>query len=828
MLRQDGALALPLLVSNKDYVTLDTSRLSLAEIEYLITRPLKVITSDRNQNLLDATAIQYASLLDQAFFYPEADLGANCSPSECTLKLWAPTAQNVRVHLLKDSQVPLTEAEIFDCQRETQGVWALRLPTSRKNFYYLYEVELYQPLTDKIEKQLVTDPYSKSLSLNGQRSQLVDLTSPESTPAGWNHVVKPNLNSLAEAVIYELHLRDFSAKDPTVEPALRGTFLAFSQDSQGTRHLRDLAQAGLTHLHLLPFNDFGSVNETKSHWRELNLTPPFALPIPQELLAPIREQDSYNWGYDPVHYFTPEGSYATHGDGISRIKETRTMIQAINHLGLRVIQDVVFNHTYKNGLGPFSVFDKIVPLYYYRTDENGKAFSSSCCPDTASEHRMMEKLMVESILFWAKNYKIDGFRFDLMSFHSRSTILKIRDALRDLTLADDGVDGSKILLYGEGWTFGSFYDAHPDESMTHENSFGSGIGFFNDRLRDAARGGTTNSHEKSDQGFATGLFFDFNQEPANRNTPVDLSAQREKLLHLGDVLKVGLAGNLRDLSFRDHLGNTITGYGLKFRNEPVAYGATAQENINYVSSHDGYGVWDAIEAKAPFYTQGRSPQTATPEDRQRIQQLLMAIPLLGQGMPFVEAGTELLRSKNGDQDSYNSGDFFNQLDWSGQANTWGAALPPAWKNLNDWPFWEPRLKAPELHATPQLIGRTKEYFKALLRVRRSSKLFSLNTPREIAAKLRFIDNDSKVEPGLIALLLESNKENILIFFNASRESRIFNHEVIKRHWTLHPHFDERVDPVLGDVSVNPSLGSIHLPGRTTVILRTKEFRSKAR
>lgn len=817
--RENGVLTLPVLSLTNNYVTLDTSKLSRAETDYLLTRPLKVFITDHNQNVLDSTAIQYAGLLDQNYYYDGDDLGGQCDSSRCTIKLWAPTAQNVRVLLFQDSQTPLSQAEIFNSQRDPHGVWSLALPVHKTGFYYLYEIELYQPFADRMQTALVTDPYSLSLSVNGTRSQLVDMNALATKPTGWDLLAKPNLGGLQESVIYELHVRDFSAQDMSLDPQYRGTYLAFSQNSNGTRHLRELAQAGLTHLHLMPFNDFGTVNEVKSQWDQIHLGPVFDLPKPQELTGTIRNTDSYNWGYDPVHYSVPEGSYAVDSDGLSRVKEARTMVQAVNRLGLRVVQDVVFNHTYAHEQENYSIFDRIVPMYYYRVDDTGSAFMTSCCADTASEHRMMEKLMTDSVLSWAKNYKIDGFRFDLMSFHSRATILKIRDELRALTLANDGVDGSKIIIYGEGWTFGSFYNAHPDEAMTHENSFGSGIGFFNDRLRDAARGGTTSSGEKSDQGFATGLFFDFNQEPANRNTPIDLSSQRGKLLHLGDVIKVGLAGNLRDLSFRDHLGNTITGYSLKYRNDSVAHGAVAQETINYVSAHDGYGLWDAIQAKAPFNTSGRVPMTASPEDRQRMQQLLLAFPLLGQGIPFVEAGSDLLRSKNGDQDSYNSGDFFNRLDWSGQTHDWGLALPPAWKNVSDWPFWEPRLRDPQIRPTRKLIQQTKNYFQALLRVRHSSKLFGLNTPAEISAKLHFIDNDRAPEPGLIAMLLQDSNESLLVFFNASRESRIFNHDILKRTWSLHPHLTEKVDPVLSDVSVNSALGSIRLPGRSTVVLR---------
>jgi pullulanase len=494
-------------------------------------------------------------------------------------------------------------------------------------------------------------------------------------------------------------------------------------------------------------------------------------------------------------------------------------VKAINETGLRIVQDVVFNHTYENALHPVSVFDKIVPLYYYRLDDQGQVQKSSCCYDTATEHRMMEKLMIDSVVHWAKTYKIDGFRFDLMSFHSRSNMEHLRQAIRSLTLAKDGVDGSKIILYGEGWSFGSLHWSNPQEAMTLENSFGTNFGFFNDRLRDAVRGGTTNSAEKSDQGFATGLYFDFNHEPANRNTPTDLTGQKDKLLHLGDVIKAGLAGNLRDYQMKEHLGNTVRAGDLRFRGAPVAVASQAIETINYVSAHDGYALWDAIQAKAPFHTKGRTPDLASASDRQRMQQLALAIPLLSQGIPFVESGTELLRSKNGDQDSYDSGDFFNRLNWSGETNFWGTGLPPAWKNIDDWSFWQPRLQEPLIQASPELIEQTSQYLKALLRLRKSSSLFQLNTLDEITRQLSFIDDALKPEPGLIAMLLQNHSESLLVFFNASREDRIFAHPLLKQAWSLHPLLDERIDRELSHVSRDAFNATITLPGRSTVVLR---------
>ncbi len=818
--KSSSSFLLPYVSSSGNSVLLNTSGFSQTGIQNLLTKPLKVVMTNNENQVLDVTQIHYAGILDQLFFYGGNDLGGECTVSICFVKLWAPTAQNVRVLLYKNGQANLEQAQVAQAQREAYGVWSIRLPANYVNTFYQYEVTVYQPQINRVAPILTTDPYSKSLSVNGDKSQMVNLTSNDLMPRGWQNSQKPKLRSVLDSVIYELHIRDFSANDASVPMQYQGTYGAFSLDSNGTKYLGQLASAGMTHLHLLPFNDFGTVDENKANWNNYRNRGQ-DLQEPQSIIGGIRNSDPFNWGYDPVHLFAPEGSYAESPNGASRIYEVRQMVQSINRLGLRVVQDVVFNHTYQSGLDRYSVLDRIVPLYYYRLNQEGKAYSTSCCPDTASENRMMEKMMIDAVVYWARTYKVDGFRFDLMSFHSVKTMAKIRQALLSLNLSRDGVDGSKILLYGEGWNYGSFFDKNPREAMTMENSYGTGYGFFNDRLRDAIRGGTTNSNEKSDQGFATGLFFDFNQEPANKNTPPDLNSQRDKLLHLGDVIKVGLAGNLRNFRFQEHFGQVITGYDLKFRKQPVAFAAEAIETINYVSAHDGYSLFDAIQAKAPYQANGRNPMTATSEDRQRMQQMALAIPMLSQGVPFIEAGSELLRTKNGDQDSYNSGDYFNRVDWTGQENYWGQGLPPAWKNLNDWNFWRPRLQSPELQVKPVHIQATKKYFLSLLKVRQSSDLFKLNTLQRITNHLKFIDTASGAgtEAGLIGMLLEGGQETLLIFFNVSRESRIFQHPALQYSWALHPYFNAEVDPVLSQVVMKPDAKGIQIPGRTTVILR---------
>lgn len=807
-------IELPLISSGAHHALVSTAHINHQVIDTLIRGPLKAVVTNGRGETLDSMTIQYSGLLDHLYYYSGNDLGPVAHDQDFSLKLWAPTARQVRLFIYSaPNGNPQDPQAILPMDREN-GVWKAFLPRSYENSYYLYEVEVFQPLTGQMEISLATDPYSRSLAMNSAKSQIVDINSDTLKPSGWDQVSKPSLQSVVDSVIYELHIRDFSSVDATVPFYERGTYSAFTHDnSLGMQHLRSLAQAGLTHVHLLPFNDFGSVNENKSQWQNYHGRSSY-LEEPQSIIGQIRGEDPFNWGYDPVHYFTPDGSYASNPDGSVRIKEVRQMIQSLNKAGLRVVQDVVFNHTYNHGLEKFSVFDRIVPLYYYRVNEEGMAHKSSCCADTASENRMMEKLIIDSVVYWAKTFKLDGFRFDLMSFHSKQTMAQVRDSLRALTLDRDGVDGSKLIIYGEGWEFGSFYDRNADQAATAVNSYGLEIGFFNDRIRDAIRGGTTSSSEKSDQGFVTGLYFDFNREPANRNTPTRLEDQKMKLLHLGDVIKVGLAGNLRDYRFREHLGSTISGGQLRFRGSQVGTAAAPNETINYISAHDGYTLWDAIQAKAPFYNPDRNPAMATVAEKQRMHHLALALPLLGQGIPFIESGLEMLRSKNGDQDSYDSGDFFNALDFSLRDNGWGRGLPPAWKNYYDWSFWQPRLTDPAMAVSSEQITKTKEYFKALLRLRKSSSLFRLQTAHEVTEKLHFLDVN---DPGLIAMLLSDNNETLLVLFNASKDSRTFSHSIFADSWDLHPMLDHNVDQALAEVSISKSYVSI--PGRSTVVLK---------
>ncbi|MBV8867488.1 MAG: DUF3372 domain-containing protein, partial [Acidobacteriaceae bacterium] len=379
-----------------------------------------------------ATGIQDAGVLDDLYYYDGSlgvvfrheDRDCDAASPDCDndnshaikIKVWAPTAQNVSLELFNGS-TDATPAAIIP-MREHKGVWVAAIDSSWKGKYYLFAVSVWVPSDAAVDTNITTDPYSVDIALNGTKSRLTDLSSEETTPAGWDSVSSPYLRSLNDLSLYELHIRDFSINDSTVPAAHRGMYEAFDdQHSDGMRHLRTLAQSGLAAVHIMPSFHFASVNEDKSTWKttgDLSQYPPDS-DQQQAAVAAIQGSDGYNWGYDPVHYMTPEGSYAM--DPEHRVEEYRVMVEGLHRAGLRVVQDVVFNHTNASGEGPNSNLDEVVPGYYHRLDANGILETGSCCADTASEHRMMEKLMIDTLVLNAREYKIDGFRFDIMSFH---------------------------------------------------------------------------------------------------------------------------------------------------------------------------------------------------------------------------------------------------------------------------------------------------------------------------------------------------------------------------------------------------------------------------
>ncbi len=662
----------------------------------------------------------------------------------------------------------------------------------------------------------VTDPYSVALAANSTHSQIIDLADPTLAPPGWAKLAKPAALPPTRAQIQELSVRDFSIADSSVSAGKRGTYLAFTDPATtGMRHLRALGEAGVTHLHLLPVFDFATIPERRADQKQpaCDLA---ALPTDsdrqQDCVAAVADTDGYNWGYDPLHYTVPEGGYAVDPVGARRTTEFRQMVAGVNQAGLRVVLDVVYNHTSAAGVDPKAVLDQIVPGYYHRLLDDGAVATSTCCANTAPEHAMMGKLVIDSIVTWARAYKVDGFRFDLMGHHPKANILAVRAALDKLTVARDGVDGKSILLYGEGWNFGEVADNARFTQATQANLAGTGIGTFNDRLRDAVRGGGPFDANPRLQGFASGLFTDPNGDPVNGSA----DQQRERLLHAQDLIKVGLTGNLAGYRFVDSTGRPMTGAQVDYNGAPAGYTAAPAEAITYVDAHDNEILYDALAYKLPTGT------SAT--DRARMQVLALSTMLMSQGTGFVTAGSERLRSKSLDRNSYNSGDWFNQIRWDcATGNGFGAGLPPAADNRDKWPYAKPLLADPALVPDCAAINLTDARYAELLRIRASSPVFGLSTADQVQQRLSFPLSGAGETPGVLTMNLDGkgldkSYKSITVVFNATPT-------VAKQTVTglrganvaLHPVLHNSADPVLRTASFDRSSGTFTVPPRSVAV-----------
>ncbi len=784
-------------------------------IPEILKSQMAVAALDQDGRVIDATGLQIPGVLDDLYSYT-GPLGvffdsdsANAAP---TLRVWAPTAQAVSLVLFganpnadSGSETPMT----WDAQT---GVWTAAGTPDWKGQYYLYRVKVYAPSTGQVETNFVTDPYSLSLSMNSQRSQIVDLNDLALKPEGWDEASKPALAAPEDAVIYELHIRDFSVNDLTAPEELRGTFMAFTvADSNGMKHLQALAGAGLTHIHLLPAFDIASVNEDKTTWQTLDALA--ALPPdsdePSTAVQAIADNDGFNWGYDPYHYTAPEGSYATNPDGSTRVLEFRQMVQALNAIGLRVVMDVVYNHTNASGQNEKSVLDNIVPGYYHRLNADGRVETSTCCQNTATEHAMMEKLMIDSVTIWATAYKVDGFRFDLMGHHMLSNMTHVRAALDALTPAQNGVDGRAVYVYGEGWNFGEVADNKRGVNAVQLNIGGTGIGVFNDRLRDAARGGGPFGDPR-EQGFLTGLF----------TAPSDFSPggaeQKIKLLQYSDWIRVGLAGNLKDYPLVNAQGQSVTAERILYNGAPASYTLDPQENIVYISAHDNETLFDAIQWKAPG--------SATLADRVRMNNLGLSLVMLSQGVPFFHAGDDLLRSKSLDRNSYNSGDWYNKLDFTYLSNNFGVGLPGEGKDR--WDLMRPLLTDPALQAVETDIVAASTHFREMLAIRKSSPLFRLRTAEDVSARLSFFNAGPDQIPGLIVMRLSDTvgqdvdpaHHQIVVLFNASSGAVTFTDATFTGlALQLHPIQKDSADAVVKESKFDSASSAFTIPGRTTAV-----------
>jgi pullulanase-type alpha-1,6-glucosidase len=777
----------------------------------------QIVMIDRaaDGTLRAVTGVQIAGVLDDLYAAAAkpVTLGPSTVGGVTTVRAWAPTAQSAQLVIRPAGSA--ADTVLTMSRNDGSGVWSAS-GTGWRDARYLFRLKVYAPSTRKIETNDVTDPYSVALTTNSTRSVVEDLASDRRlAPSGWQYVHGPKLAQPVDNSVYELHVRDFSINDPTVPAAHRGTYLAFTDTgSNGMKHLKGLAKAGLNDVHLLPVFDIATIEER----RDQQQTPPCDLASyppdsdqQQACVSAVAASDGFNWGYDPYHYTSPEGSYATNPDGPQRTLEFRSMVQSLNRAGLRVVMDVVYNHTTAAGQDAKSVLDRVVPGYYQRLDENGVLATSTCCANTAPENAMMGKLVVDSIVTWAKQYKVNAFRFDLMGHHPKQNILDVRAALDRLTVAKDGVDGRQVYLYGEGWNFGEIANDARFVQATQANMAGTGIGTFNDRLRDAVRGGGPFDGDPQKQGFGSGLYTDPNGADVN-GSPAE---QRATLLHDEDLIRVGLTGNLADYTFVNSAGQTVKGSDVDYNGSPAGYTGQPADAITYVDAHDNETLYDALAYKLPR----AAPMAA----RVRMQQLSLSTVFLGQGVPFLHAGTDILRSKSLDRDSYNSGDWFNRVDWSYGSNNFGVGLPPAGPNEAKWPFMGPRLADPALRPSTSDITASAAAFRDWLTLRSDSRLFRLGSADLVRQKLSFPPS-AAATPGVIAMRLDDTVgpdldpryAGLVVVFNATPTAQTLTlPELAGRTLALSPVQAGGADPVVkGAIAAG---GTLTVPARTTAV-----------
>mgnify|MGYP000852608677 FL=1 len=808
---------------------------------------LVVATFNPDGSLAAATQVQTAGVLDTLYADAAANiqLGAQSTGQVTHFRLWAPTAQAVALQLYPQLDQPAQSLPMtFNDQT---GVWSATRPGNLQGLYYRYRVQVYHPDSGAIERYEVTDPYSLSLSRNSRFSQVVDLEHPSLLPTHWGetehglgvaNTVANTAGGAQNRVIYEAHLRDLTLSDTSGSAALNGKYGAFGEPERASMaHLQALQQAGLTHLHLLPSFDIATINESAEQQVKLDdpvsrlcqLSPSMqtssfaehcqsdqsiasllrSLPGDSEqqqaLMAYIRPLDSFNWGYDPYHFTVPEGSYASDPQGSARILEYRQMVQAIHAMGLKVVMDVVYNHTNAAGLSDKSVLDRVVPGYYQRRNPtSGAVENSTCCQNTATEQRMMAKLMIDSLVVWARDYQIDAFRFDLMGHHMKTNMEQALTAVQAVR--------PEVYFYGEGWNFGEVADGARGENAVQWTMAGTGIGTFSDRLRDAVRGGgpfDEGAALRRNQGFANGLYYLPNE------LRQDADQDRADLLHQADLIRVGLAGNLRDFVLIDRTGFPALGQDIDYNGQPAGYTLDPQENISYVSKHDNQTLWDN--------NQYRIADSVSTADRVRMQNLGLALNLMVQGVPFVHMGSELLRSKSMQRDSYDSGDWFNSVDFSAQESGWARGLPRQDKDGGNWAWIRQAFANERTYSSPADRQQAAAVFKEFLSIRQSSQLFHLSTAEAVQQRLDFHNVGPNQVPGLIALSINDGQgladldpevDAILVLINAADVSMGLAVPGAQ-DFVLHPNQQQSIDPTIRRAAF--VAGEFHLPALSVAV-----------
>lgn len=778
------------------------------------------------------TGVQIAPVLDSLYAQAatQASYGVNWNEAgNPTFALWAPTAKSVALVSWNTSTPSGSDADIpgdglrTEAVRGDDGRWSVDNAAGEihEGAQYLWEVTVYVPETGKVEKNLVTDPYSVSLTVDSTRSVAVNMNNPSTVPAVWTNSKAPVIQDDAQRSIYELHVRDFSAADTSVPEYMRGTYMAFTQfESNGMRHLDELARAGMNTVHLLPTFDIATIPEKRAE-QKTPAIPEDAGPASEEqqaAVSAVADQDAYNWGYDPLHWMAPEGSYATssHQNGGARVREFRSMVGGLHSIGMQVVLDQVYNHTPAAGQSATSVLDRVVPGYYQRLNASGGVETSTCCSNVATENAMSEHLMIDSMIHWAKYYHVDGFRFDLMGHHPAAEMKRAQEALKSLTLEKDGVDGSRLYIYGEGWNFGEVANNALFTQATQGQLDGTGIGAFNDRLRDAVHGGGPfDEDHRVFQGFGSGAFSDFNGLDTRPE-----SERRADYLHRVDLVKLGLAGNLKDYTLTTYDGKTVSGAQLDYNGQGAGFASQPAENVNYVDAHDNETLFDLVTYKMPA--------DAPMDHRVRMSLISQASVALSQSPSFWASGTEMLRSKSLDRDSFNSGDYYNAIDWTMHDNGFGHGLPVKSKNGAAWDHMRPLLENPDLKPSPEQIDSSSEIAMDFLRVRSSSRLFTLGSADLIRSKVSFPNSGEGAVDGTIVMLINDEAgvgsdvdaalDGALVVFNATDKTMTTAVDGLAgRVFKLHDAQANGSDAVVKDSSFDAKTGSVTVPARTVAV-----------
>lgn len=630
---------------------------------------------------------------EQEYAYEGDDLGAVYTAEKTNFRVWAPTAEKVVINFY--------EAGDGDCLIETadmtaseKGTWVYEKLGDADGIYYTYSVTVNGKTAEAV------DPYAKAVGVNGNRGMVIDLDATD--PEGFDNDTKPEFVNMTDAVIYELHVRDLSA-DASSGIENKGKFLGLTEsgttNSQGIAtgldHMKDL---GVTHVHLLPSYDYATVDET-------NL-----------------ESNQFNWGYDPKNYNVPEGSYSTDPyNGAVRVEEYKKMVQTLHENGIRVVMDVVYNHTFST---EESNFQKIVPDYYYRM--NGELYSnaSGCGNETASERAMMRKFMIDSVVYWAKEYHVDGFRFDLMGIHDMETMKEIRAAL-------DEIDPS-IITYGEGWTGGDSTLPENERAVKANTYQMEGIAAFSDDIRDGIKG---NVFDALDKGFVNG----------GEN--------------MEEAIKYGVVGATENSQIDYDSYEKSNGW----------WAGSPKQTINYVSCHDNYTLWDKLAT---------SNGDDSEEDRIKMNKLSSAIVFTSQGIPFLQAGEEMMRSKVQEdgtfsENSYNLPDSVNSLKWDNKEN------------------------AMEVY----------EYYKGLIALRKAHPAFRMTTTEDVQNNIRF---QNVTDKNVVAYTIDNSPngesaESIFVAFNANKEDVTL--QLPEGEWNVYADGEaagtEIISSVKGSVTISP-------------------------